>query len=103
MFSIRRNALARKKCLEHHFPNSKNYKCILCGFDFEKQYGQLGENFIEVHHIVSHTIESKIKGEHEIDPIKDLIPICSNCHSIIHRERPAVAVERMSNIIKNKK
>jgi 5-methylcytosine-specific restriction protein A len=102
VFSMRRSAFARKKCLEYYFPNNKNFKCILCGFDFEKQYGSMGVKFIEVHHIESHTTKSKIIGEHEVNPIKDLIPICSNCHSIIHREKPAVTIERMAEIIKNK-
>lgn len=102
VFNIRRNAQARKMCLEHYFPNNKNYKCIICGFDFEEQYGELGKNYIEVHHIVSHTIKSKIEGEHEIDPIKDLIPICSNCHSIFHREKPPILVDKMFKIVKTK-
>ena len=32
--------------------NKFGYKCAVCGFDFEKIYGQLGKNFIEVHHMV---------------------------------------------------
>ena len=102
IFSLKRNSAARKKCLEYYFPDNKHYKCKLCGFDFEKQYGSKGVQFIEVHHIESHTTKSKIIGEHEIDPIKDLIPVCSNCHSIIHREKPAIPVESMKKIIKNK-
>ena len=26
-------------------------KCMICGFDFEKKYGELGKGYIEVHHI----------------------------------------------------
>ena len=100
VFTINRNTFARKKCLEYYFPDNKNYTCILCGFDFGKQYGTFGEKYIEVHHIESHTTKSKTKGEHEIDPTKELIPICSNCHSIIHREKPAVSIEKMTEIIR---
>lgn len=32
--------------------NKFGYKCAVCGFDFEKIYGQLGKNFIEVHHMI---------------------------------------------------
>jgi predicted HNH restriction endonuclease len=28
---------------------------------------------------------SQTEGEHEVDPVNDLIPLCSNCHSMIHR------------------
>jgi Predicted restriction endonuclease len=100
---LRRNALARKKCLDYYFPNNKNYKCILCDFNFEMNYGSLGEKFIEVHHIESHTKQSKIKGKHEIDPITDLIPVCSNCHSMIHRKKPAISIEKMKEIRKENK
>ena len=97
--SINRNASARKKCLEHYFPNNKRYECVLCKFDFEEKYGLYGEKFIEVHHIESHTTKSKVEGKHEINPTKDLIPICSNCHSIIHRERPAMLIEKIKEVI----
>jgi len=100
VFTLSRNALARKKCLEYYFPDNKNYNCILCGFEFEKQYGSLGKNFIEVHHIESHTTKSKTEGKHEINPIKELIPICSNCHTIIHREKPAISIEKMKEILR---
>lgn len=63
--------------------DSRNgYKCQVCGFDFEDAYGDLGKNFIEVHHLVP---LSKIKTKHKVDPKKDLIPLCANCHAMIHR------------------
>lgn len=71
---------ARLKCIEHY-----GCKCAICGFDFEEQYGKVGKDYIEVHHIVP---LSSTEGEHKVDPINDLIPVCSNCHSIIHRRRP---------------
>ena len=71
---------ARLKCIEHY-----GCKCAICGFEFEAQYGDVGKDFIEVHHIVP---ISSTKGEHDVDPINYLIPVCSNCHSIIHRRRP---------------
>ena len=96
--TAKRNASARAKCLQYYFPNKK-YKCILCGFDFEKGYGDLGKDFIEVHHKESHTLVSRISGTHEINPIEDLIPVCSNCHSIIHRSKPPIPVEKIKEIL----
>ncbi len=75
-----RNHGTRIKCIEHY-----GCKCSICGFDFEDQYGEIGKEFIEVHHIVP---ISSTDSEHDVDPIKDLIPVCSNCHSILHRRRP---------------
>ncbi len=63
--------------------DSRNgYKCQVCGFDFEEAYGELGKNFIEVHHLIP---LSKIKKKHKVNPKKDLIPLCANCHAMIHR------------------
>lgn len=66
----------RKKCISHY-----GYVCQVCGMNFEKTYGELGKDYIEVHHL--HPVS---QGERKVDPIKDLIPLCSNCHSMIHRQ-----------------
>ena len=56
-------------------------KCMVYGFDFEKTYGEIGRNFIEVHHIKPlFTSEEMI-----IDPETDMVCLCSNCHRMIHR------------------
>ena len=51
-----------------------------------------------VHHINQ---ISEMGGEYEIDPVKDLIPVCPNCHSMIHSKRPAFTIEEL-NEIRNK-
>ena len=38
---------------------------------------------------------AEIKQEYEVDPVKDLIPVCANCHAMIHRRRPALALEEI--------
>lgn len=65
----------RKKCIEHY-----GYVCQVCGTNFESTYGELGKAFIEVHHL--HPVS---QGERKVDAIENLIPLCSNCHSMIHR------------------
>ena len=72
-----RDREARNKCIEAH-----GCKCSVCGMDFEKMYGELGQGFIHVHHIVP---ISKIGKEYKIDPINDLVPVCPNCHAMLHR------------------
>lgn len=88
-----RNKVARDKCLEYH-----GYNCSICGFDFYKTYGEIGKNFIHIHHIIP---LYKINKEYIVDPIKDLIPICPNCHSIIHRRKPELSIDELKNHIKN--
>jgi len=82
-----RNSEARAKSIEHH-----GYRCVVCTFDFEKFYGAIGQNYIHVHHVVP---LAEIKKEYELDPIKDLVPVCPNCHAIIHRTRPALTVKKL--------
>lgn len=72
-----RNKEARDKCIEYH-----GKKCSICGFDFEKVYGELGRGFIHVHHIKP---LSEIDKEYKVDYKKDLIPVCPNCHAMLHK------------------
>lgn len=73
-----RSRLNRKRCIEHY-----GLICQVCDLDFGIEYGKLGSGYIEVHHI---TPLSEIKEGYRVDPIQDLIPLCSNCHSMIHRD-----------------
>lgn len=74
------------------------YKCRVCKFDFEQTYGSLGTGFIEVHHIIP---LSSLGGDYMINPVKDLVPLCSNCHSMIHRSEPPLTIEQLTNIIRS--
>ena len=89
-----RNRQARQQCLE-----ASGYKCYICGFDFEKTYGEIGKGFLEVHH--KRPI-STYDEEHEI-PQSELVALCSNCHSMVHRRKEAMDVDELKNIVQNKK
>jgi 5-methylcytosine-specific restriction enzyme A len=96
VITYERNPTAKAKCLAHH-----GYKCVVCSFDFEEFYGSIGQNFIHVHHIVP---LSEVGGEYELDPIKDLVPICPNCHAMIHRTRPILTIKQLKDhLLENKK
>lgn len=82
-----RNPHARQACIEHY-----GYTCCVCGFNFKKAYGALGENYIEVHHLKPVADMAK---EYLIDPIKDLRPVCANCHRMLHKQRPPLTVEEL--------
>lgn len=88
-----RNRKNREICLKN-----KGYICSVCGFDFEKKYGEIGKNFIEVHHAIQ---VSDMGENYAVDPIKDMYPLCSNCHSMIHRKNPPYTIEELKSIIKN--
>ena len=74
-----RNRAARQKCLEN-----SNFTCSVCGFNFYKVYGEIGKDFIEVHHTKP---LSSYNEEHEVLE-SELVALCSNCHSMVHRRRP---------------
>jgi 5-methylcytosine-specific restriction protein A len=88
-----RNALAREKCLQRY-----GYLCSVCQFDFARTFGQLGKDFIHVHHIVP---ISEIKSEYTVDPVKDLVPVCPNCHAMIHRTNPPLLVSQLTDLLRN--
>ena len=74
-----RNEQARNACLTHF-----GYACQICGLNFEEKYGPIGKDFIHVHHI---NFISSMQGQtHEINPETDLIPVCPNCHAMLHRK-----------------
>lgn len=92
-----RNPLARKKCIEYH-----GCECSVCGLSFEKMYGDLGKGFIHVHHIVP---LNQIKEDYEVNYKTDLIPVCPNCHAMLHRKvnNEYYSVEELKSIVGKKK
>lgn len=91
-----RNSAARTMCIEIHGLN-----CHVCDMNFEDVYGEIGKDFIHVHHKVS---VSTYKGRrYEVDPKEDLVPVCPNCHAMLHRNEPPFSVEELRNIIRLKK
>ncbi len=92
-----RSSIARMKCIEKY-----GCKCIVCGMDFEKQYGELGKGFIHVHHIVP---ISTIGENYRIDYEKDLVPVCPNCHAMLHRngQDEILTVEELKIILMHKR
>ena len=86
-----RNQKARKECVA-----KKGYKCLVCGCDFEKAYGEIGKGFIHVHHVVP---ISSIGQEYELNVDTDLVPVCPNCHYMMHRKDPPYTVEEMKKIM----
>ena len=72
------------------------YRCLACGFDFQIAYGELGEEFIIVHHVVP---VSQIGADYVINPATDLVTLCANCHSMIHRKDPPLTLDQLKHIL----
>jgi len=88
-----RSASARAACIAHY-----GYKCVVCGFSFEARYGELGMNYIHVHHVVP---LSEVGGEYVVDAVRDLRPVCPNCHCMLHATEPALTIEQLKMLLKD--
>lgn len=86
-----RNPVNRELCLALY-----GYKCKICGFDFEERYGPIGRHFIHVHH---KTPVSQIGPHYVINPEEDLIPVCPNCHAMLHRKSPPYTPQEILKFI----
>ncbi|WP_340019363.1 DUF3427 domain-containing protein [Paenibacillus sp. FSL H3-0457] len=86
-----RNPEARQKCIDHY-----GLSCTVCNFSFENKYGVLGKEYIQVHHLVE---LNQIGKKYAVDPIKDLRPVCPNCHAMLHRKKPAYSIEELKDVM----
>lgn len=82
-----RSLEARNACIARY-----GNTCQVCGLDFSEKYGNLGAGFIHVHHRVS---IAAIREEYCVDPVNDLVPVCPNCHAMLHRREPPLEIEEL--------
>ena len=87
-----RDPKVRARAIENYGPT-----CQVCGFNFERVYGALGEGFIHVHHLVP---LSEVGHSYVIDPVKDVQPVCPNCHAMLHKRMPPYTIEQLRAVIK---
>lgn len=86
-----RNRGARKDCIEHW-----GTRCIVCGLDFGDRYGEIAERYIHVHHRVP---LKDVEPGYEVDPVKDLRPVCPNCHAVIHLREPPLSTSEVRELM----
>ncbi len=86
-----RDPRARAACLAHY-----GFDCAICGFNFGEFYGNAGEGLIHVHHL--EPLAAAV-GIRQTDPIKDLCPVCANCHAVIHRRQQPLSIKEMKALI----
>ncbi len=87
-----RNSEARRKCIQHY-----GATCYMCGFDFGKQYGDIGNEYIHVHHLTPFALLENVR---RTDPIADLRPVCPNCHAMLHRRNPPIPVAELQEMMR---
>ena len=88
-----RNSRARKLCIAHYGP-----RCFACGLSFSRRYGNAVPDFIHVHHIRP---LASIGRSYKLDPVRDLRPVCPNCHAVIHRREPPFTIHEVQKMLKH--
>jgi hypothetical protein len=51
-----------------------------------------GAGFIHVHHRKPLAL---IGRSYAVNPVKDLVPVCPNCHAMLHTQNPPLSVEEL--------
>ena len=81
---------AKKRHAERH---DGNLPCEVCGFDYKKQYGPRGEEFIEAHHKLPLSVSDKADT-----CVEHLALVCANCHRMLHR-KPWMSVDELRALL----
>lgn len=90
--AVERDPRARRECLRFF-----GHRCQVCDLLFEERYGDVGQGFIHVHHIKP---LGSSKGPRTVDPTKDLVPVCPNCHAMLHQRTPPLSVTKLRKLLR---
>ncbi len=85
-----RDPRCRTQAIQKH-----GVRCFGCRLELAEMYGIIARGYIQIHHVkpVSSGI-TKTK-------IDDLIPLCPNCHIIVHLKDPPLTVNELKDIIRH--
>jgi 5-methylcytosine-specific restriction protein A len=90
-----RKPAARRACIAKY-----GRRCAACDISFEERYGPIGKSFIHVHH--KKPLAAR-RGKYKLNPTKDLIPVCPNCHAMLHTQNPPLGIDELKNILGQRK
>lgn len=88
-----RSSANRAVCL-----SVKGSVCVACGEDPGIKYKMDGKRVVHVHHL---TPVSQMGGRRPVDPIKELVPLCPNCHNVAHKRNPPFTPGEIRNLIES--
>ena len=97
-----RDPKLRSACIKHYIEKDGRLACQVCGMDFESRYGEIGRGFIHIHH---DDPLGNGQGERAVDPIRDLVPVCPNCHAMLHKKpgKGAYSVEELKAMMEQQR
>jgi 5-methylcytosine-specific restriction protein A len=89
-----RDLRVRQACIDHW-----GCRCAVCDMSFEDTYGDIGQAFIHVHHLKPLASQGR---PIDVDPVKDLRPVCPNCHAMLHRGNPPITIRSLSQRVRKR-
>ncbi len=69
--------------------------CLACGFNFAEFYGDIGEDFIEVHH-KRQMADDKVR----LKTVDDVDVLCANCHRMVHTRAVPLTLAELKALIR---
>jgi len=81
----RSEKLREEKIKEIKAENKGKISCVVCDFDFSEKYDGHGQGYIEIHHL--EPVSLGLTNQSLTEALKKVVPLCSNCHRMIHRDK----------------
>jgi hypothetical protein len=75
------------------------YICMVCDFNFSEVYGNLGEGYIECHHLDPLSERDGWESDSSLTQLDRVAVLCANCHRMIHRKKPALSLNELIFIV----
>jgi hypothetical protein len=88
------NSAARSQALRKMALKIHGSSCAACGLNFRSKYKDIARDCIELHHVVP--VSSGVRKS----TIKDLVPLCPNCHRVAHTEHPPLPVSAVRRMLR---
>ncbi len=87
-----RNSSFSSQVKQQWLSQDPKLRCRVCGFSFVTTYGQ---EFIELHHIDG----IAGRGGSQVTTEDRVMPVCSNCHRMLHIRGEAMSIEELQTIL----
>ncbi|EKS35988.1 hypothetical protein HMPREF9696_02200 [Afipia clevelandensis ATCC 49720] len=94
-FRSERTFFARNAALRDDAIKAHGLRCVVCSFDFQETYGEIGTGYIEVHHLHPLSLAAQEAGTVVSLTVEDVRPLCANCHRMAHRRQPPFSIEEL--------
>ncbi|XVS63994.1 HNH endonuclease [Actinosynnema sp. CA-299493] len=93
-FARERDPKLRERKVKSVLAEQGRLECEVCGFDFERTYGERGKGYVECHHATPLHVSGPTNTR-----LKDLVILCANCHRMIHRGKLWLSPDELRELV----